>query len=187
MTSHAASDAGPTWAGANELRIRRATDVDAPRLAEFAQRTFEETFAADNTPEDMAAHVAKSFGSAIQRREIQDRAMVTLLAEVGLVLAGFAQVRRGAFPPCVTGPAPVEVHRFYVDRPYHGRGIAQTLMSAAASLARELGGKTLWLGVWEQNPRAIAFYAKCGFVDVGEQAFIFGTDEQTDRVMARSI
>jgi ribosomal protein S18 acetylase RimI-like enzyme len=59
-------------------------------------------------------------------------------------------------------------------------------MRAVDHSAVELGGRTLWLGVWERNPRAIAFYAKCGFVDVGEHAFIFGTEEQTDRVMARA-
>lgn len=170
-----------------EILVRRATDDDASRLAEFARRTFVETFAADNTAEDMTAHVARSFGPAIQLAEIRDPATITLLAELGPHMAGFAQVRRGTPPPCVTGAAPVELHRFYVDRPFHGRGIAHALMRSADDAARELGGQTLWLGVWERNPRAIAFYTKCGFVDVGEHAFIFGTDRQTDRVMARSV
>jgi ribosomal protein S18 acetylase RimI-like enzyme len=81
----------------------------------------------------------------------------------------------------------VEIRRFYVDRPFHGRGIAQALMRAVEETARTLGGRTLWLGVWERNPRAIAFYSKCGFVDVGQHDFILGTEEQTDRVMARAL
>jgi len=60
-------------------------------------------------------------------------------------------------------------------------------MHAVDGVARTLGGRTLWLGVWERNPRAIAFYTKCGLVDVGAHAFIFGTEEQTDRVMARAL
>jgi GNAT superfamily N-acetyltransferase len=174
-------------ASRREILIRRAKDDDAPRVAEFAQRTFVETFAADNSAEDMAAHVAKSFGPAIQLREIRDPSMITLLAELGSSMAGFAQVNRGTPPPCVDGASPVELRRFYVDRPFHGRGIAQSLMRAVDDVARELGGRTLWLGVWERNPRAIAFYTKCGFVDAGEQAFTVGTDEQTDRVMTRSL
>ena len=170
-----------------DLVIRRARDDDAERLAEFARRTFVETFAPDNTAEDMAMHVASAFGTGIQLRQIRDPGMVTLLAELGPTLAGFAQVRNGERPACVTGDSPVELWRFYVDRPVHGRGIAQALMRAVDHNAVELGGRTLWLGVWERNPRAIAFYAKCGFVDVGEHAFIFGTEEQTDRVMARSL
>jgi diamine N-acetyltransferase len=172
---------------AGEVVIRRATDDDASRLAEFARRTFIETFAPDNTADDMALHVAKSFGTDIQLGEIRDSAMTTLVAEIGSTMAGFAQVREGPPPACVTGDAPVELRRFYVDRPFHGRGIAPALMKAVDHVARQLGGHTLWLGVWERNPRAIAFYTKCGFVDVGAHAFIFGTDEQTDRVMARGL
>jgi diamine N-acetyltransferase len=187
MTARVAPDAGAPWAGRGDILIRHATVDDASRVAVFAQRTFVETFAADNSVEDIAAHVAKSFGAAIQLSEIGDSQMTTLLAELDANLAGFAQVHRGTPPACVTGASPIELRRFYVDRPFHGRGIAQSLMRAADDVARERGGRTLWLGVWERNPRAIAFYAKCGFVDVGEQAFMVGADEQTDRVMVRSL
>ncbi len=187
MTAPVSPGAGAPSAGASELLIRRATDDDAPRVAEFARRTYVETFAADNSADDMALHVAKSFEASIQLREIRDPATITLLAERGVALVGFAQVRRGPVPPCVEGLSPVELHRFYIDRPFHGQGVAQALMRSVDDVARELGGLTLWLGVWERNPRAIAFYAKCGFADVGEHAFILGTDEQTDRVMARPL
>lgn len=170
-----------------DVVIRRAMEDDAEPLAELARRTFVETFGPDNTAEDMAIHVAQAFGADIQLGQIRDARMVTLLAEIGRTVVGFAQVRQGKWPVCVTGDGPVELWRFYVDRPFHGRGIAQTLMQAVEQVARELGGRTLWLGVWERNPRAIAFYTQCGFVDVGEHAFIFGTEEQTDRVMARSL
>lgn len=181
----------PVAPGADSARedvvIRRAADDDAERLAAFARRTFVETFGPENSAEDMAMHVASAFGADIQLAQIRDARMVTLLAELGTTLAGFAQVRQGQWPACVTGDSPVELWRFYVDRPFHGRGIAQTLMRAADQAAEGFGSRTLWLGVWERNPRAIAFYAKCGFVDVGAHAFIFGTEEQTDRVMARSL
>lgn len=182
MTSgFGAADAHPTG-----LAIRRAVDADAASLAAFARRTFVETFAADNTDEHMALHVAEAFGTPVQLGEIRDANTVTLLAELGSSMAGFAQVRRGRAPACVTGDSPVEILRFYVDRPFHGRSIAQTLMRAAMDVARELGGHTAWLGVWERNPRAIAFYTKCGFVDVGSHEFILGNEKQTDRVMAQS-
>ena len=60
-------------------------------------------------------------------------------------------------------------------------------MDEVERAARHLGGIAIWLGVWERNPRAIAFYEKCGFRDVGSQLFIVGSDPQTDRVMVRSI
>jgi ribosomal protein S18 acetylase RimI-like enzyme len=81
----------------------------------------------------------------------------------------------------------MEVVRFYVDRPWHGRGVAHQLMAAAADAAQAAGARTLWLGVWERNPRAIAFYRKCGFEDVGTQIFVLGADHQQDLVLARSL
>lgn len=167
--------------------IRRATAADAGALASFAARTFAEAFGADNRPDDLAAHLAESYGPERQAREIADPGAVTLLAEIGGALAGFAQVRRGKAPPCVDGPAPVELQRFYVDRPWHGRGVAGHLMNAARAAAVELGGSTFWLGVWERNPRAIAFYARCGFRDVGSWHFYVGSDRQTDRVMVADL
>ena len=87
----------------------------------------------------------------------------------------------------MTGARPIELWRFYVNRQWHGRGTAQALMARVTAEAGDTGAQTLWLGVWERNPRARAFYATCGFIDVGEHVFLFGTDPQTDRVMARPL
>ena len=171
--------------------IRRATVADAAMVAELAARTFEETFATQNRPEDMEAHRARTYGEALQRREIEDPNGVTLLIEQVVEqegeAIGYAQLRRGHSPACFPCDAPVEIGRFYVAREWHGRGVAQALMSAVRAAARTLGGTVLWLGVWERNPRAIAFYAKCGFRDVGSQPYIVGSDVQTDRVMVQDI
>lgn len=156
-------------------------------MAELAARTFSETFAADNRPEDMAAHLAARYGERQQGEEIADPQGVTLLVESGGRLIGYSQIRRDAPPEGVRGEAPVEIRRFYVDQPWHGRGVAQRLMAAARDAARELGGRTLWLNVWERNPRAIAFYAKHGFRDVGAVDFWLGADRQTDRVMVTDL
>ena len=167
--------------------VRPAGAQDAPWLAALAERTFRETYAAYNTPDDMDRYVAEHFGAARQETELRDPRGVTLVAEVDGRAAGYAQLGRGDTPACVTGAAPLEVVRFYVDRPWHGRGVAQTLMAAAVEAARTGGARTLWLGVWERNPRAIAFYRKCGFGDVGAQTFVLGTDHQRDRVLARPL
>jgi len=79
------------------------------------------------------------------------------------------------------------LRRFYVDRPAQGHGVAHALMDEVRAAARGLGGSHLWLSVWERNPRAIAFYAKEGFVDVGSTDFYVGPDRQTDRVMAARV
>jgi diamine N-acetyltransferase len=180
---NAATSATPT----RDLAIRRATPLDAARVAEFAHRTFVEQFAIDNTPDNMKAHLAASFSPRLQEAELRDRSMVTLLGEIEDTLVAFAQIRRAQAPACVTGPDPIELFRFYVDRPWHGKGLAVRMMQAVDHTARTMEARTLWLGVWEHNPRAIAFYMKCGFTDVGSQPFLLGADRQTDRVMARRL
>ena len=168
-------------------RTRRATPDDAPAIAQFGERTFRATFARFNTPRDMDAYVSATYGVERQRCEIADPARAYLLAEVDGALAGFALLQEGRLPACDVGPTPVELARFYVDQPWQGRGVAHVLMRAVEDEARARGGLTLWLGVWEHNERAIRFYERVGFVDIGSQPFVLGTDVQTDRVMARPL
>jgi diamine N-acetyltransferase len=167
--------------------IRPGTAADAAALAAFAARTFAETFAADNDAADMQAHVARAYGIPQQTAELTDPEMATLLAEQAERLVGYAQLRRGTSPACVVVDQPIELLRFYVDRAAHGTGVAPALMAAVQDAAHAAGARHLWLGVWERNPRAIRFYAKCGFVDVGSHAFVLGTDRQTDRVMVAAL
>lgn len=169
------------------VTIRRATVEDAAAVAAFGAKTFEDTFGADNRPEDMAEHLASAFGVPQQTAELASPDYVTLVAEVDGAIAAFSQIRRKTAPDCVTGPDPVELHRIYVDQPWHGQGLAQRLMAASLDAARDLGGRTVWLSVWERNPRGRAFYAKCGFDDVGTADFWVGPDRQTDRILARVI
>jgi diamine N-acetyltransferase len=165
--------------------IRPATLDDAEALAAFAEQTFRETFAADNDPGDLDTYCADAFSVAAQRANLQDAAIETLLVQDHGVLTAYAQLRDGG-PPEIPGPAPIELWRFYVARAHHGRGIAQALMQAVVRSAAARGGRTLWLGVWERNHRAIAFYARQGFVDVGAHEFVLGKDVQVDRLMARA-
>ena len=169
------------------MTIRTATAADAAVVADLARRTFYDTFAATNDPADMAMHLQSAYGVDQQTREIADRDVTTLLVEVEGQAVAYAQVRAGHVPKCVSDRTAVELWRFYVDREWHGRGIAQALMTRVKAVARERGAKTLWLGVWERNDRARAFYVKCGFADVGEHIFLFGTDPQTDRVMVTTL
>jgi len=100
---------------------------------------------------------------------------------------GYAHLRLGPAPGGVAGGRPAELARLYVDQRWHGAGVARALMDRCVDAARAWGADVLWLGVWEHNPRAIAFYRKCGFEQVGTQRFQLGEDLQTDLVMARAI
>jgi len=169
------------------VTIRRATVADAAVLAAFGAKSFADTFGAFHTAADLAMHLTEAFGVAQQTVELEDPATVTLFAEIDGALAGFTQVYAGAVPECVTGPAPIEIKRFYIDTPWHGAGVAQRLIDAAYALGRERRAQTVWLGVWEHNPRAIAFYTRQGFTPVGAHTFMVGTDATTDLLYARAL
>jgi GNAT superfamily N-acetyltransferase len=170
-----------------DITIQRGMPADARQLADLAASTFQETFAGENRPEDMALYMSMSYGVSQQQAELADPGITTLLAKVDGQLAGYAQLRAHAAPDCVTGSTPLELWRFYVAAPWHGRGVARALMKGVELEARACEAQTLWLGVWERNERAKSFYRKCGFADVGSQVFVLGTDAQTDRIMARSL
>lgn len=169
------------------MTIRSATPDDAAALADLARQTFFDTFAADNNPDDMAMYLQQAFSVAQQGSEIADPSITTLLVEVDGELIAYAQIKSDHVPDFVTDEAALELSRLYVRHGWHGRGVAQALMARAMDAARHRGAKTLWLGVWERNHRARAFYAKCGFRDVGDHIFLFGTDPQTDLVMQVSL
>jgi len=169
------------------MQVRRASAADAATLAALAERTFRDTFTEVNTPENMAAHAAASYGIDKQREEIESDRIRTLLVELDGVVAGYAQLRNGHRPDCVSAENAIELWRFYIDRNGIGRGLAQRLMQAVVVEAAEWNGRALWLGVWEHNRRAIAFYRKCGFIEVGAHVFRLGDDAQTDLIMQREL
>ena len=160
---------------------------DAEELAAFATRTFAETFAADNRPEDMQAHLSANYSVERQAEELADPSVTTILARADGDLIGYAQVRRSTPPSCVTQVDPIELHRLYLDKRAKGSGLASELMLAVRKAAKEFGAQHIWLGVWEHNPRAIAFYRKTGFSDVGSTIYMVGPDRQTDRVMVAAV
>jgi diamine N-acetyltransferase len=177
----------------SRVRIRLAHAADAAMLSEFAERIFRETFEATNDPEDMAGYLAEAFGAERQRAEIAAPAAIVLLAEdiagsdAVAPLVGYSHLTPGESPGSVHGPNPLELKRFYIDRAWQGTGLAQALMRATLDAAMAAGARTLWLGVWEHNPRAIAFYRKFAFIPVGTHDFMLGRDRQTDLIMARPV
>lgn len=169
------------------IHIREATLEDAASLARLAERTFRDAFAPANRAEDMEAHCRSSYGERIQAAEIADANRTTLVACDRDRLVGYGQLRWAAAPVGVVATKPAEVQRLYVDAAWHGKGVAQALMDALLAAAISGGSDAAWLGVWEWNPRAMAFYAKCGFTVVGEHVFVVGSDPQRDLILARRL
>ncbi|HEX5706809.1 MAG TPA: GNAT family N-acetyltransferase [Pyrinomonadaceae bacterium] len=174
-------------ASTSEITIRRAEAADAALLAELGARTFHDTFAADNRPEDMAAYLAWAFTPERLSEELEDARAHFFVAEVGGEAAGYAKLRSGETHEGVKGPDAIELERLYVRQDWLGRGVGPLLMRECLAEARRRGHRTIWLGVWEHNARARAFYRRFGFRDVGAKIFVVGFDRQTDTVMERPL
>jgi GNAT superfamily N-acetyltransferase len=164
------------------LGFRRATVADAALLADLASRTFAAAFRAGNSPEDLALHLETHYTPAVMREELAHPGCDTIFALVSGAPVGYAQLFDRA-PPIDLGPETRMLHRFYLDPAWIGRGVAGPLMGVVRDSARGQGARSLWLTVWQENPRAIAFYRRSGFTIRGETTFVVGTDPQRDWIM----
>jgi ribosomal protein S18 acetylase RimI-like enzyme len=170
-----------------EPRIRALVASEATPYSAFAERLFRETYA-DYDPADIEDYVAHAFSPEQQTAELNEpggRVLVLEDSENGML--GYAHLRQTAPPPPLEGRFALEISRFYVDRPWHGRGIARVLMSACIAEARSRGADALWLLVYQNNPRAVAFYEKSGFQRAGTQPFKLGSRIDNDWLMIRSV
>src|SRR5262249_51836214 len=136
--------------------IRQARFEDAASLVELAARIYYETFVEFNTPENMQAYLSSSFTLTQFQLELNDPCGAFYVAQGEKEFAGYAKLQAGKPPACVTGPDPIELVRLYVDRRWQGQGLAQELLKRCLNDAKRQGYKTIYLGVWEHNERAIA-------------------------------
>lgn len=169
------------------IEIKAATRLDAKLLAELGTRTSSETFARHNRPSDMELFLRQTFGEPIQAKELADERRHLSIAWSAQEPVGYLHLFQGPVDGSVKGPAPIELLRFYVVGAFQGKGVAAAMMQATLEIARALGHETLWLGVWERNLRAQAFYRKWSFREVGSHAFVVGTDPQRDLVLQREL
>lgn len=171
------------------LRVLRAGAADAEALAALGERTFRETFTESNTASDIDAYVRNAFSVERLAAELADpdSAFFLAFAEGASAPGGYAKLRTGVPDPSVPGPDPIEIERIYVERNAIGRGLGAALMRRCLEEAGARGRRTVWLGVWEHNDRAIAFYGRWGFEVVGSHVFQLGSDAQTDLIMVKTL
>lgn len=169
------------------IEIKRTSEADAEILSELGKRTFIETFAKNNRPEDIDLYVTEKFSPEKQLREIQDPNRRIAIAWSAGSAVGFIHLIESSPHSSVTGTLPMELMRLYVDSQWHGKGVGPLLMEHGFQLARNEGFKTLWLSVWEKNFRAQSFYKKNEFKVIGQQIFRVGSDDQIDFIMARPL
>jgi ribosomal protein S18 acetylase RimI-like enzyme len=155
----------------------------AAALAKLKADTFVETFAADNDPAHVEAHLAREFTPARVERTLADERSTTWWLLDDGVPVGFLKVNRAGAQTEPDLDDGLEVEQIYVLASHHGQGLGSRLMEQAITTAQSEGFPSIWLGVWEKNLRAIAVYEHLGFVPFGEHRFLFGNEEQRDVLM----
>lgn len=165
------------------VTIRTANIDDAEMLTALGRQTFHDTFAAYNTPADMDAYMRQQMTVERFAAGIARPGSVWLLAQTPAKVIGFAALAPEPVPACITTPAPVRLNKLYVSAESIGSGVGAALMRANIAWARNAGHGSIWLGVWERNHRAKAFYERWGFVEVGAEVFRLGDDDQKDLLM----
>ncbi len=169
------------------LLIRPATLDDVDLLRHLGATTFRETYRTISDPREVDEYADHHFTAAQVEAWFRRPCARTLLASVGGTPVGYAHVRNAKVPACVADRKAVELSRLYLLASAQGTGVGAALIAAAIGEVAALGGKTVWLGAYDRNVKALAFYARRGFVQVGTHEFEFGGQVYADPVLTRPV
>ncbi|MFU1855510.1 GNAT family N-acetyltransferase [Sphingobacterium sp. NGMCC 1.201703] len=161
------------------------TDIDL--LKSIAQQTFIETFSEVNTAANMAKYIAEKFSNETLLAELSNQGSEFYFAQLGNRIIGYLKINSEQAQTELQDEHALEIERIYVLQEFHGKKVAQLLYEKALDIARLKNVRFIWLGVWEENHRAISFYQKHGFVAFDKHIFRLGDDEQTDILMKKSV
>lgn len=165
------------------MKIRKVNIQEVEKLKEIGKLTFAETFSSENSEEDMREYLEEGFSTKKLKTELTDKNTEFYFAELENKVIGYLKVNFGQSQTEIKDKNALEIERIYVLKEFHGKKIGQNLYNKAIELAKEKNTEYVWLGVWEQNSRAIRFYEKNGFVAFDKHIFQLGKDKQTDIMM----
>ena len=173
----------------SKIKIRKVVIEDAEMLADLSYKTFWDAFNGHpkNAPEDMADYMQKAFNAGQIGKELAEENSIFLIAEIENEPAGYIKLKINNIEEPVEAEKPIELCRLYSKQEFLGKGVGAKLMEESFRIAEENDCDVMWLGVWEYNPRAQAFYRKYGFYEVGKHVFLLGSDAQTDLLMQKDL
>lgn len=167
--------------------IKKCTLEDLYELQTISIETYTETFKEHNTPENLAAYLEQAYPLDKLEQELSVPSSYFFFIYSDQHLAGYLKLNTHDAQTEPMGKDALEVERIYVRKAFQKLGIGKQLLNKAIEMAKEQNKKTIWLGVWENNDNALAFYRKKGFVQTGSHSFYMGDDEQTDLLMAKTL
>ena len=162
---------------------RRITLDDLEKLQKIGRKTFEETFSESNSEENMRSYLEEGFSKEKLTAELNNKDSEFYFAILKDEVIGYLKVNFGESQTELKDSKALEIERIYVSKEFHGKSVGQILYDKAIEIAKQKGSEYVWLGVWEENPRAIGFYKKNGFVEFDKHIFRLGDDKQTDIMM----
>lgn len=165
------------------IEIKRVTLNDIVQLQGIGKQTFFETFSSGNTEENMTKYLEEEFSVEKLTAELKNKSSELYFAMLENNVIGYLKLNFGKSQTELKDDSAIEIERIYVLKEFHGKSVGQVLYEKAISIARQKNVDYVWLGVWENNPRAINFYRKNGFVEFDKHIFKLGEDEQTDIMM----
>lgn len=171
----------------NQIIVIKASISDLESIKLIGRETFFETFAESNSEADMQKYLEANFNNSKLAAELNNINSHFFLALEGEIPIGYMKLNTGNAQTEIQDKISIEIERIYVKSDYHGKKVGQILYDKALQIAQEMKKKYIWLGVWEENPRAIRFYEKNGFVAFDKHIFKMGTDEQTDIMMKKAL
>lgn len=166
-----------------EINIVSVEVGDIERLQALGQETFRETFAEKNTAENMQKYLEEGFNIKQLAAELSNPDTAFYFALLEGKEIGYLKLNFGKAQTELQDPLAVEIERIYVLNEFHGKRVGQILYEKAITIAKERKAAYIWLGVWEENARALSFYKKNGFVEFDKHIFKLGNEEQTDLMM----
>lgn len=169
------------------INITRCSSKDSHKLQQIGYETFNETFKDQNTLENMNAYLERAFNLNQIEEELLNQSSQFYFIYFNQAVAGYLKVNTDDAQSEVMGDGSLEIERIYIKRELQKHGLGKVLFNKAIEIADELNKKKIWLGVWEKNENAIAFYKKMGFVHTGSHSFYMGDEEQIDFIMAKTL
>jgi diamine N-acetyltransferase len=169
------------------ISVTKCTLEDLLILQKISYDTFMETFKEQNSPENMTAYLERAFNRNQLEKELSNPASQFFFVYFHHEVAGYLKVNIDDAQSEEMGGESLEIERIYIKSTFQKHGLGKYLFNRALEIALELHKKKIWLGVWEKNENAIAFYKKMGFVQTGTHSFIMGDEEQLDFIMTKTL
>ena len=165
------------------IEIRKVVLNDIEQLQKIGRETFQETFSESNSEDNMKSYLDERFSKVKLTAELADVNSEFYFASLDNEVIGYLKINFGASQTELKDNKALEIERIYVSKAFLGKSVGQLLYDKAIQIAKQINAEYVWLGVWEENPRAISFYKKNGFVEFDKHIFKLGDDEQTDIMM----